>query len=150
MRKMDNAGELMCKEQADFFADSLMKSSESSAQFIRHFLTSDVAREFDESGRYDLLESFYREKPSAKRGGERYSKEELHWLGYLYRYIAYTRMFTSAQLFRVMPSKELRPYFPSYHTQDMERSARQLLEKFPVFPELPLEIIRRIFPGRKR
>lgn len=149
MRKFDGLGECLCRQQAAFFALSLQKSSLSSPQFIRYFLTSDFAVEADRNGDDDRLSLFFKAGSPLDSKEILYSEDELYWLGYLYRYICYTRILTSAQLFRAMPSKELRPYYSVYHTQDMERSAALLLEKFPVFPQDPLAVIRDVFSKKE-
>ena len=47
MKKIDHDGLLLCKIQGDIFENSLKKTKTSSEIFIRRFMFSDIAKEFD-------------------------------------------------------------------------------------------------------
>lgn len=94
MRGFDADGLLVCRYQASIFERSLIKTECGSAVFIRRFMNSDVAAHLDTSTfaneatapdeAFDLIDKQY--GPSTY-GSERYSADELYWMGYLYRYL---------------------------------------------------------------
>ena len=105
MKKIDEEGLKLCMLQAEVFADSLTVTLCSSPVFIRRFMNSEVAARMDRRG--FLLESCDVESVlnevdeqygPTSYGRERYGREELYWLGYLYRYWAYTYEKSSKQV----------------------------------------------------
>ena len=61
-------------------------------------------------------------------GKERYGREELYWLGYLYRYWAYTYEKSSKQVYKQMKAKELRKLYYPYHSLDPAQAIERILE----------------------
>ena len=61
-------------------------------------------------------------------GKEKYSSAALFWMGYLYRYISYTRDINTHLLFKTFNSEQLNSLYYTYHTQDPEWCVRNLLE----------------------
>ncbi|WP_282191698.1 hypothetical protein [Adlercreutzia caecimuris] len=135
MRTIDHDGLLLCRIQGNLFEASATHCRCSSPVFIRRFMNSTVARRMD-SGCFldesDSTESLYAELeeqygPSAY-GTTRYDAEALYWMGYLYRYWAYTREKSSASIYRALPGRELVRQFAPLHTLDPDQAIERLLE----------------------
>lgn len=135
MKKIDEEGLKLCALQADVFADSLTETQCSSPIFIRRFMNSQVASRMDHKG--FLLEScdeacIFRDIDAqygpTSYGKERYGREELYWLGYLYRYWAYTYEKSSKQVYKQMKAKDLRGLYYPYHSLDPAQAIERILE----------------------
>ena len=135
MKRIDEEGLKLCALQADVFAASLEGEQCSSPIFIRRFMNSQVAARMDRRG--FLLESsdsacILNEVGSqygpTSYGKERYGREELYWLGYLYRYWAYTYEKSSKQVYKQMKAKELRKLYYPYHSLDPAQAIERILE----------------------
>lgn len=98
MREFDEYGLKICRYQGKLFAGTLESAGCSTPVFIRRFMLSETAERMDRDG--FLFESLSEEGAIAevnRQFGEstygriRYGREELYWIGYLYRYWSYTR-----------------------------------------------------------
>lgn len=135
MKKVDHDGLLLCKIQGDIFENSLKKTKTSSEIFIRRFMFSDIAKEFDSKAYLDgsitkdevfeLIEDEYGE---SSYGKNKYSEQVLHWIGYLYRYFSYTYELTSKQVYRYVKPKELNGLYLAYHSLDCAQAIERILE----------------------
>ena len=76
----------------------------------------------------DLLRSLDREYGQSNYGSVKYSPEEMYWIGYIYRYFAYTYGKTSVQVYRIIKPKELRELYLPYHTMDPAQAIDRILE----------------------
>lgn len=135
MKKIDNDGLLLCEMQAKAFELSGIEQSTSSAVFIRRFMNSDVAKQMDnlavlESNMQaaDILKLIDEEYGKSEYGSVKYSLDELYWIGYIYRYYAYTYDKTSKQVYKIVKPKELRDLFLPYHTMDPAQAIDRILE----------------------
>ncbi|XME04118.1 antitoxin [Lachnospiraceae bacterium C1.1] len=61
-------------------------------------------------------------------GSVKYTLNELYWIGYIYRYFAYTYDKTSVQVYKIIKPKELRGLFLPYHTMDPAQAIDRILE----------------------
>ena len=61
-------------------------------------------------------------------GKERYGREELYWLGYLYRYWTYTYEKSSKQVYKQMKPKDLRKLYYPYHSLNPAQAIERILE----------------------
>lgn len=61
-------------------------------------------------------------------GKEKYSEDEMYWIGYIYRYWAYTSEKTSKQIYRIIKPKELRDLYYPYHSLDPAQAIERILE----------------------
>ena len=125
MKKIDEEGLKLCALQADIFAESLETTQCSSPIFIRRFMNSQVAARMDHRGflleasdAVSILNEVEAQYGPTSYGKERYGREELYWLGYLYRYWAYTYEKSSKQVYKQMKAKELRKLYYPYHSLD--------------------------------
>lgn len=135
MKKIDHDGLLLCKIQGAIFENSLKKTNTSSEIFIRRFMFSDIAKEFDSKAYlngsitkdevFELIDDEYGE---SSYGKNKYSEQVLHWIGYLYRYFSYTYELTSKQVYRYVKPKELNGLYLAYHTLDCAQAIERILE----------------------
>ncbi len=135
MRKMDKDGLLLCDLQAKAFELSSELMASSSAIFIRRFMNSKLAISMDNAdvlefniGERALLEGINEEYGISEYGTVKYTKDELYWIGYLYRYYVYTYEISSRQAYKVMKPKELRSLFLPYHSMDVAQAIERILE----------------------
>lgn len=134
MRKFDHDGLLLSEYQGKLFEKSTELNC-SSPVFIRRFLHSDLLEKLDNEnvqllsldvneGINSILEQF----GDTTYGKERYSASALFWMGYMYRYIAYTREQSTSYVMELFKHKQMNDVYYSYHTQDPEWCIRSLLE----------------------
>ena len=135
MKKIDNDGLLLCEMQAKAFELSGIEQNTSSAVFIRRFMNSNVAKQLDNMAvlrsnmqAADILKLIDEEYGKSEYGSVKYSLNELYWIGYIYRYYAYTYDKTSKQVYKIIKPKELRDLFLPYHTMDPAQAIDRILE----------------------
>ena len=135
-RPFDRDGRILCDIQANLFAASPVHCDCSSAIFVRRFMNSELAAAMDEPSTFlnrpfTLEEGFERlssEYGESAYGSECYPKENLFWMGYLYRYWAYIMGEKSKNLFKIIGARELSALYPAYHTLDPEKAIDRILE----------------------
>ena len=135
MRKIEKDGLLLCELQAKTFEESADFTAESSGIFIRRFMNSKVTLLLDSGDilqmnlqAKDIIDRIKEEYGNSKYGSVKYTKNELYWMGYIYRYYAYTYEMSSVQVYKVVKPKELRDLFLSYHTMDPAQAIERILE----------------------
>lgn len=111
-------------------------------------MNSQVAKEFDnlsvlDTNIYekDILIRLDEEYGVSNYGKVRYTKNEMFWIGYIYRYFSYTYQKTSKQVYKIIKPKELRGLFLPYHTMDPAQAIERILEAkgLPVNGEMSIE-----------
>ena len=134
MRKFDHNGLLLTEYQAKLFEKSFELNC-SSAIFLRRFLHSDLLKELDNENSALMsldvnegIQSILKQFGDSSYGKEKYSKSSLFWMGYMYRYIAYTRDQSTAYIMKIFAHKQMNEVYYSYHTQDPEWCIANLLE----------------------
>lgn len=135
MREFDHDGLLKAQYQAYLFQRSLEECGCSSPIFLRRFFLSRHAREMDNFHLYSLhlnpaegFEEIEIEYGPSKYGSEKYSENELFWMGWFYRYICYTRECSSKEIFRLIKPSQMRMLYPVYHTQGEEWCIASMLD----------------------
>lgn len=135
MKKMDKDGILLCELQAKTFELSLKLTETSSEIFIRRFMNSDVAKMLDNTSiletnlqPQDIIESIQEQYGVSHYGSVKYTENEMYWIGYLYRFFAYTYELQSRRVYKIVKSKELRGLFLPYHTLDPAQAVERILE----------------------
>lgn len=135
MRKISKDGVILCTLQAETFEKSVEKMDTSSEIFIRRFMKSEVAKRFDNESilesniqANDILELINEEYGISNYGSVKYTRNEMFWIGYIYRYFAFTYNMTSAQIYKIVKPKELRDLFLPYHTMDPAQAIERILE----------------------
>lgn len=146
--------------QAELFVLSASKLECSSPIFLRRFMLSKVAVRMDQDGfLYEsctadgIIQEIEEEFGATNYGKEKYSTEELYWMGYLYRYWCYTYEKSSKQVYKLMKPKELRGLYYPYHSLDPAQAIERILESKNLREEdltqKGVEILRRIMSEKK-
>lgn len=140
MRKISTDGLLLCKLQAETFEISIEKTDASSEIFIRRFMKSEIAKRLDNESilesniqANDILDIINEEYGISNYGSVKYSKNEIYWIGYIYRFFAFTYDMTSAQVYKIVKPKELRGLYLAYHTLDPVQAVERILESKGMF-----------------
>lgn len=134
MRQFDHNGLLLAEYQGKLFE----KSNElncSTGVYIRRFLHSHLLKRLDTNnpsslsldvteGNNSILEQF----GDSDYGKVKYSKSSLFWMGYMYRYISYTREQSTKFIMKIFSYKQMNDVYYSFHTQDPEWCIQSLLE----------------------
>lgn len=155
MKVIDDIGIKLCKVQGEIFSLSIAKTECSSAIFIRRFMNSYFASRLDNGGLVSevfdsnvVFEELEYEYGASSYGKEKYSTEELYWIGYIYRYWCYTRELTSKQVYKIIKPKELRGLYFPYHSLDPKQAIDRILEAKDIdesdYTKRGVEILRRI------
>ena len=133
--EMDKDCLLMCELQGETFELSVDYNDTSSAIFLRRYMNSKAARYMDK-GAYlesnlmakDLLDLVNEEYGRSDYGSVKFSKNEMYWMGYIYRLMAYMYEVPSAVAYKIIKPSELRELFLPYHTLDPEQAMDRILE----------------------
>ena len=134
MRKFDHNGLLLAEYQGALFE----KSNElncSTAVYIRRFLHSDLLKKLDTNNPASLsmdvnegVNSIIDQFRISDYGKIKYSKSALFWMGYMYRYISYTRELSTKFVMKLFSYKQMNDVYFTFHTQDPEWCIQNLLE----------------------
>ena len=135
MRQLNRDAKIMMEMQAELFEKSVEKTKTSSEVFVRRFMNSSVAREFDSSAILDDTKSYSaifseieEEYGESSYGSLKYNKDVMYWCGYLYRYFSYVYELSSKQVYKYLPLKYVSSTFESFHTLDVKAAIDRLLE----------------------
>ena len=97
MKTFDHDGLLIAEHQGKIFEKSAELRS-STAVFLRRFLHSDCLKKLDRNEVVSLsldaqeaIESIENQFGASTYGKTKFAKSALFWIGYMYRYISYTR-----------------------------------------------------------
>ena len=134
MKKFDHNGLLLAEYQGKLLEKSVDLDC-STAVFLRRFLHSDFVKKMDKNDASSLtldvnegMQSIQNQFGKSDYGKVKYSKDALFWMGYMYRYISYTREVTTQFVMKLFPYKQLNDVYYAFHTQDPEWCVRSLLE----------------------
>lgn len=140
MKKLDYNGLLLCEYQAKLFEKSLELDC-STPIFMRRFMKSSLARELDknESALVSLdinegLQSINEEYGESNYGKIKFSHNSIFWIGYMYRYISYTRNESTEFIMKTFDYNLLNEVYYAFHTQDPEWVVESLLELYKLDP----------------
>ena len=135
MKKIDKDGQILCELQAKAFENSIEKMNSSSEIFIRRFMKSKIAQKLDDASilesnmqANDILQLVDEEYGVTNYGSVKYTRNEMYWIGYIYRYFAITYEMTSSQVYKIVKPKELRELFLPYHTLDPAQAIERIME----------------------
>lgn len=131
MKEFDHNGLMLAEYQGKLFEKSAELDCSSSI-FIRRFLHSELLNDLDNSKSisFDInegIKSILEQFGDSSYGKEKYSKAALFWIGYMYRYIAYTREQETGYIMKIFNHKQMNNVYYSYHTQDPEWCIKSLL-----------------------
>jgi hypothetical protein len=148
MKTIDRDGLLLCELQAKTFELSVDTVAARSAIFVRRFMNSKTAKWLD-SGTIlasnmqpaDLLALVEEQYGPSGYGSEKYTYNEMYWMGYVYRYYAYTYQCSSVSVYKTIKPKELRGLFLPYHTLDPSQAIERILEAKGISENRELDIM---------
>lgn len=134
MKNFDHNGLLLAEYQGKLFEKSTELDC-STGIFLRRFLHSDLLEKLDTNqpslvsldvndGINSILEQF----GNTDYGKEKYSGSSMFWMGYMYRYISYTREIRTRFLMELLDYRQMNDIYYSFHTQDPEWCIQSLLE----------------------
>jgi len=135
MRDFDEYGLKLCRYQGELFLMSKEKVECSSPIFMRRFMYSDVAERMDGEGflyesiqLIDVIREIDDEFGKSSYGTIKYEREELYWIGYIYRYWSYTYQISSKNLYKMIKPEELRRLYYPYHSLDPAQAIERVIE----------------------
>ena len=135
MKKISKDGLLLCELQAKVFESSVDKTDTSSRVFIRRFMKSEIAKRMDDESilgnnlqTQDILNLIEEEYGVSDYGSIKYTRNEMYWIGYVYRYFSATYDLSSIQVYKIVKAWELRGLFLPYHTLDPSQAIERILE----------------------
>ena len=125
MKRMNKDGVLLCELQATAFEKSIDKMESSSEIFIRRFMRSRIAKRLDDGSvlesniqAEDILQLVNEEYGFSNYGSVKYTRNEMYWIGYIYRYFVITYELTSMQVYKIVKPKELKGLFEDKPNSD--------------------------------
>ena len=134
MRKLDHNGLLIAEYQGKLFEKSGDLDC-SSPIFIRRFVHSELLKELDRNDAAFLsldvnegINSINAQFGKSTYGKTKYSPSALFWMGYMYRYISYTREQPTRFIMKLFSYKQMNDVYYSFHTRDPEWCVKSLLE----------------------
>lgn len=151
MRKMDKDGLLLCELQGKTFELSIDSLDISSEIFVRRFVNSQTSKLIDSTSILetniqpkDIIELIEEEYGYSNYGSIKYSKNEMYWIGYLYRYFAFTYELSSLQVYKIVKPKELRSLFLAYHSLSPSQAIERILESKGMMYDDTVETMRQL------
>ena len=134
MREFDHNGLLLAEYQGKLFEKSTELNC-SSGIFLRRFLHSELLDQLDKNCPSLLtldvaegIDSILKQFGNTDYGKEKYPGNTMFWMGYLYRYVSYTRECSTRFIVQVFPYRQIKDVYYSFHTQDPEWCVQNLLE----------------------
>ena len=134
MREFDHNGLLLSEFQGKIFEKSVDLNC-STGIFIRRFLNSDLLRllDFNNTTKVSLdvvegINSITEQFGDTSYGSHKYSRDAMFWMGYMYRYLSYTREVSTKFIMQIFKYQKMNDVYYSFHTQDPEWCIQSLLE----------------------
>ena len=135
MRTLDYSESELCIIQAELFEMSVKKASYSSLVFIRRFMLSNFVGSLDnksylfQSNNPDyVFEVLDKEYGESEYGSQKYDKEVMYWVGYMYRTISFLYNLSSKQVYRLFPAKEIVNCYEIYNSVDIMQAAKRMMD----------------------
>jgi len=134
MKEFDNDCLIMARIQGEIFEKSIHICKSSSAVFIKRYMNSMVARSMDREsfllGTISDIQAidFINESFPNDYGKTKYSKEEMYWIGYIYRVWAYVYDQRSKDIIKISSPNRMRDLYYIYHTLDPIVTINRILE----------------------
>ena len=149
MKKMTNNGLLLCKIQADLFANYHSFCNCSSYFFVRRFMFSDLAKRFDDttilldsSSNETFINEIDNQFGKTTFGSVKtIDKEKMYWLGYVYRYWAFIHEIPSNMLFQIVQPRLILDRYDLYHSMDIEYVIERIIEEENISLIVPKDLI---------
>lgn len=136
MKKIEPLELQLCKYQAKLFERSIDKVECSSKIFIRRFMKSQLAKRMDNIafmfGSTDInnaFEELEEEYGPSSYGSVKFSYDQMHWIGYIYRYWSCISGRSSRQLYKIYKPDKLRQLYLPYHSLDPLQAIERINEE---------------------
>ena len=144
--------------QGKIFEESLEKVETSSLIFIRRFMFSNLTKKFDDFSFLtiafdidDVFKEIEEEYGVSSYGKTKYSKNEMFWIGYIYRALSIIYNLSSKQVFNLFNAKEIVKYYNIYHTYDVKKACEKMMENINYIKEdINKKVYNLIKKNRKR
>lgn len=141
MKKLTNNDLLLCRIQAELFANCGLFCNYSSLVFVRRFMYSNLAKRFDDTtillevstfkSMIEEIDEEYRKTTFGKYKNE--DKEKMYWLGYVYRYWAIAYELPSNVLYQEVNPKLILDRYYLYHSMDINYVIERIVEEEKIF-----------------
>ena len=148
MKKMDSLGLKICSYQATLFESSIEQTDCSSKIFIRRFMNSNLAKRMDRVGFLfdslavsDAISEIEDQYGASTYGVEKFAAEEMHWIGYIYRYWAYVTEKSSKQIYKMIKPEQLKKLYFPYHSLDPLQAIERIMEEIGLEEQRELDDI---------
>ena len=135
-RRPDYDGLILCRLEAEIFEASIDYFSGSSEIFIRRFSHSSLADSFDTKALLNqgdcvlkCLENLKKEYGDIAYGKEKWSADQMYWIGYTHRFFCLTYGVSSLEAFKILKPKDMRNVYYPYHTMDCSQAIARMLEE---------------------
>ncbi|MDO4500840.1 MAG: antitoxin [Erysipelotrichaceae bacterium] len=134
-RKINSDGLLLCELQAKTFELSCDLCKCSSEIFIRRFMNGEITEIIDDESiimttlqSRDVIAEIENQYGESEYGTIKFTKNEMYWIGYIYRYYCFTYGRSSKQAYRQIKPRELRDVYLPFHTLSPENAIERILE----------------------
>ena len=135
MKPLDSIDIILCRLNAKLFEESVAKTRYSSPIFIRRFMMSTLAKSFDKKVYlflstsseecFDMLDEEFGE---STYGTKKYTKDQMFWIGYIYRVIALKYNLSSKAVYKLFNAEKIIKYYNIGHTFDVVDFAERMME----------------------
>ena len=132
-RRIGRLERQLCDIQGRLFERSLTKDMDS-PDFIHKYMKSKTCEHVDMpydrlhwAGEEYILEELSDESPVLS-AGVRYCRDELYWIGYVYRYWHFLTCESSDDIYRQAPVELMWDCYPGFHTLDVQMAIDNLKE----------------------
>lgn len=140
IKEIDKDGLILSDLQGEAFELTSILTDCSTEVFIRRYMHSEIATWLDNKAILaypywgkDLIDRVNEEYGISTYGTNKYSRDELYWIGYFYRYFCYTYDISSEKAYRLIKPKELKQVFLPYHSLSLDQAIERLLEAKGLF-----------------
>jgi len=130
---LDKIERQLCDIQGRLFERSLVKNLDS-ADFIDKFMNSETCSYFDLpydrlqwAGEEYIMENLI-DETAIKTQGTKFGKEELFWIGYIYRYWHFLAEETSREIYAQAAADIMKACYAGFHTLDPAMAIENLKE----------------------
>lgn len=135
MKELNENEVKLCQLQANLFEISVNGCKYSSAIFIRRFMMSRIVKSFDNQNylnmtmdAYDVINALNEEYGKSTYGTKKFTENEMHWIGYIYRAIAILYELSSKEVYKLFKANDIVKYYNTFHTFDIIYAADRMME----------------------
>lgn len=145
MKPLNSIEIQLCQKQAKIFEKSINATECSSPIFIRRYMFSSIAKSMDEKlylftsqTEEDAFSVLDDEFGKSAYGKEKYSPDQMYWIGYIYRCICIRYNLSSKAVYKLFNAKEIVKYYNICHTFDIVDASERMMEGIS-YDDSPIE-----------